>query len=152
MTGFRVFTFTIPGRAVGKESVRVTGAKIAKDGHPYVQRYFPDKTKNFVALVKMAAKQAGIPMMERVKMDIEIGIPARIKGATARTPEQILEPMVRPDRDNVGKSINDALTGIAFKDDKHVIDGNTRYVFTKADQAFTRVTLREVDWTEYIEV
>lgn len=146
----RTFTFTVPGRPVGKQSVRVTGIKTAKNGHKYIGRYFPPETTNFTATVKMAARQAGVELMERCRMDVEIGITVKVKAATSRTPEKLSEPLVRPDRDNVNKSIGDALMHIAYVDDKHILDGETRYVWTRGP-AFTRITLTEVDWADYIE-
>lgn len=149
ITPYKSYKFTVPGRAVGKESVRTTGIKTAKDGHQYISKYFPTKTTNFVATVKMAAKQAGVKLMERCLMNVEIGIPVTVKKFKTR-PDEYHEPLVRPDRDNVNKSICDALTHIAYADDKHILGGETRYVWTRG-AAFTRVTLVEVQWEDYIE-
>jgi len=146
----RTYTFDIPTRAVGKQSVRVGQIKYRKDGQPYVPRYFPRETTNFTALVKMAAKQAGVQMMDRCRMDVFIYLPMTVK-KHGKKPETYHECLVRPDRDNVNKSIGDALKGIAFADDKYIMEGKTSYRFIKGRQAFTRVMLWEVGWEEYIE-
>ncbi len=39
--------------------------------------------------------------------------------------EGLIHPGKTPDWDNIGKIICDALNGIAYRDDSHIVDGRT---------------------------
>ena len=52
-------------------------------------------------------------------------------------------PMVKPDTDNIAKSILDSLNGIAYKDDKQVVELIV-YKFYN-DVPYVNVTIEEID-------
>ena len=145
----RSWEFIVPGRSVGKQSVRVA-QKTTKSGRPYVGRYFQPKTSEFIARVKLFANCAHVPMLDRCRIRIEICLPLTRKHFKTK-PTEYSEPLVRPDEDNVSKSIKDALKGIAYRDDKHVMGRIIYYVFTFEEKASTNIIIEEVDWKEYIE-
>jgi Holliday junction resolvase RusA-like endonuclease len=103
--------------------------------------------------VKLAAQHAGVELVERVKVDIAICLPMNVKHFKTK-PDVYSEPLVRPDRDNVSKSIGDALQGILVRDDKHILDGRSYYVWLRNPNAQpkTIITITEVDWKDYIEI
>lgn len=41
-----------------------------------------------------------------------------------------IRPIIKPDWDNIGKLVSDALNGIAYDDDKQVVDGTTRKFYS----------------------
>lgn len=62
------------------------------------------------------------------------------------------EPRARPDIDNVRKSVQDALKGIAYSDDRDVVSGETRHCFIDHDKMpCTRIIITEKHWTDYRE-
>lgn len=52
-----------------------------------------------------------------------------------------IRPTVKPDWDNIGKLISDALNGIAYDDDKSIVDGCVRKFYS--DEPRTEITIQE---------
>ena len=111
-----IISLTIPGSPVGKQRARV-----CRTGHAYT----PAKTVNYEALVKQtfAAKYPDfMPMSGPVRMILSIYImpsketQRKIKKSIAR-----IYPIIKPDADNILKIVADALSGLAFVDDKQII-------------------------------
>jgi Holliday junction resolvase RusA-like endonuclease len=110
--------FVIPGPMRGKgrpRFVRATG-----------RAYTPDTTMNAEAWVKHCASQAGATPIDgpvALHMDIMVGIPpswTKKKRAAALSGE--VRPTQKPDLDNVVKLVGDALNGIAWNDDKQIVE------------------------------
>ena len=109
-------SLTIPGPPVGKQRARV-----CRTGHAFT----PAKTVNYEALVKQtfAAKYPDfVPMSGPVRMILSIWLmpsketQRKIKKSIAR-----IYPIIKPDADNILKIVADALSGLAFVDDKQII-------------------------------
>lgn len=110
---------TIPGSPVGKQRARVT-----RQGHAFT----PAKTVNYEALVKQtfAAKYPDfVPMPGPVSMILSIYIMPSKETSRKLTKAGIggvrPRPIIKPDISNVLKSIEDALNGLAYVDDKQII-------------------------------
>ena len=108
--------FTIPGPPAGKARHR-TGQGRA---------YTPRQTLVYENAVKYAYLEAGGKMMDG---QVEIMILAYYpipKSASRKRRAQMLtgqiRPTVRPDWDNIGKIVCDAINGIAYRDDACVTD------------------------------
>lgn len=133
------YILIIPGRPVGKQSAQVTrkGA------------FIPDKSRNFMASVGQYAADAGVEVLDYCRVDIHICLPVRLK--VYKTKDDVeLEPKVRPDEDNVRKTVKDGLEGIAYVNDKNVVWGECGYHFINHDlMPFTRVIITECHWTDY---
>lgn len=127
-------TFEVPGRPQAKQSMRV-----ARIGGA-VRTYQPQKVLNYHALVATFARQA---------------IPAPIEGAVAlrlavvvRTPESwskkrkaaLNRAVVRPDVDNVAKAFLDGMNGVAWLDDKQVVELNVSKTYGNRDAVVVTVT------------
>ena len=110
----------------------------------------PQKTVNFEATVKQVAEAANVGLMERIKLTVIVCIPYRTKAYKTK-PDAILEPGMRPDVDNVFKAVADALEGIAFRNDRHVLEISGWYMFIEGRQACTKVIIDEVRWQDYCE-
>ena len=69
------------------------------------------------------------------------------KSTSKKKKQQMLDnailPMVKPDTDNIAKSILDSLNGIAYKDDKQVAELIV-YKFYN-DTPYVNVTIEEID-------
>ena len=52
-----------------------------------------------------------------------------------------IRPTTKPDWDNLGKLVSDALNGVAYDDDKRVVDARVRKFYS--DRPRTQVTISE---------
>ena len=146
MTG-RQYSFSIPGDPVGKQRPRTFMPK----GGSFPVTTTPKKTRNYEALVKMCAEQAGVTPMSQCTVKISIAIPVRMTEFKTKPP-RIEEPRKRPDIDNIVKSVCDALNGIAYRDDKDILRITAGYCFIAAHKsAHTIVEIFEREWTEFME-
>lgn len=114
MTIFRVL-----GQPVGKGRARTVNR------HGFVQSFTPEKTRNYEARVKEAYLNANgemfpdIPLGARITAYFEVPKSySKKKQAACRSGE--IKPTGKPDLDNIGKLVLDALNGVAFKDDSRV--------------------------------
>jgi Holliday junction resolvase RusA-like endonuclease len=142
----KYFTFKIPGKPQPKERPRFARGKGGQ-----VFTFMPKNTREYEQWVKTCAKEAGVEIMERVKIEVVIAIPCREKVYKTR-PSELIEPLKRPDEDNVLKAIKDALEGIAYKNDRDCLDARARYRFLRpGGEPFVRVEIEEVDWVNYLQ-
>lgn len=111
--------------------------------------YTPNKTINYENWVKTCylQKYKDKELMEkplRVTIRAFFEIP---KSTSKKKKQQMLNneilPMVKPDTDNIAKSILDSLNGIAYKDDKQVAELIV-YKFYN-DTPYVNVTIEEID-------
>lgn len=111
--------------------------------------YTPNKTINYENWVKTCylQKYKDKELMEkplRVTIRAFFEIP---KSTSKKKQQQMLNnevlPMVKPDTDNIAKSILDSLNGIAYKDDKQVAELIV-YKFYN-DTPYVNVTIEEID-------
>lgn len=107
-------TFVVPGPPVGKQRARVT-----RKGYAYT----PAKTVNYEALIKQcfAAKYPGhLPYEGPVSIGIQVYMTPSKEIARKIAKGAIIYCVKRPDCSNVLKSIEDALNGLAYKDDAQI--------------------------------
>lgn len=114
--------FTIPGNPTGKARPRVT-----KFG-----TFTPEKTVNFEVLVKEMFA-INFPDFKPVEGQIDILIKAFFpmpQSASKKKREYMMMGMIRPakkpDWDNVGKAITDALEGMAYRNDSQITDATVQ--------------------------
>lgn len=110
--------FTIPGVPQGKERPRFT-----QNGATYT----PKKTKDYEKLVAWAyqCEAHGAKFTGTIRVDIAAIYPVPHSWSKRKQAEAIdnrILPMVKPDWDNIGKIVCDALNGIAYKDDAAITD------------------------------
>lgn len=135
-----MISFTVPGIARGKGRPRVArrGAHIAL--------YTDAKTASYEGLVSMAAQSAlaGRPPLTGpliLTMLVRITPPQSIsKSARQAMLAGQYGPTKRPDIDNVVKAVLDGCNGIAFQDDKQVVEIHAAKIF--AEIAGVDVTLK----------
>lgn len=115
--------FTIPGEPGAKGR-----PKFCKGGWAYT----PAKTASYENLVKLSYDG---PMHEG---PLQVDIKAYFKIPKSTTKKnfllmvsQMILPTKRPDWDNIGKIICDALNDIAYHDDSQVIDGRVRKYYSE---------------------
>jgi Holliday junction resolvase RusA-like endonuclease len=130
----------IPGKPLGKQRVRVP-----KRGRPYT----PDQTVNYEAVVKaLYIEKYGMekPLEGPVMINIVAfyQIPKSASKARQRgMKDWTIRPTVRPDIDNVLKIITDALNGVAYLDDKQIIECSVNKCYAEAPAVL--VTISELN-------
>lgn len=139
------YCFTIPGRPIGKQRPKVT----VRGNFPHA--YTPEKTTNYENFVKLIYERevllrGGSPLTGAilVQIDVNLDVPcsfSRKKKAAAVRHE--LFPTVKPDADNIAKTICDALNGIAYTDDKQIVSLAVNKFYTDG-APFTAVRIQEV--------
>lgn len=136
-------TFTIPGPPVGKQRART----VRNNG--ITRSFTPEKTVNFEALVKTsfrAENPEAVPAPGPVGMlcTIIYPIPQSWSGRKkAAALAEIIRPTVKPDGSNVIKAVEDALNGIAWVDDRQIVD--ERIIKLYGIQPRTEVTIWEME-------
>lgn len=115
-----IFSFFVPGQPRGKERPRHKGnitytPKKTKEYEELVVKCFTDKYPKFIPI------EGDMPV--RVEIIAQYKIPKSLsKVKKALIAEGNVYPLVKPDCDNIGKAIMDALNGYAYKDDKQVVN------------------------------
>lgn len=120
-----VCKFVVLGEPVGKGRLRFRRAG------EYMQRYSPARTVNYETLIKLEYHT----QCEDYMFDANAALGMRImaykpipKGTSKRKRVQMLDnhirPTKKPDWDNVGKIVCDALNKVAFYDDSQIVDGS----------------------------
>ena len=116
-----LYEFTVHGEPVAKGRPR-----FARRGK-FVQTYTPQKTISYESLVRMAFQQVyphGEPITGAIKMMV-IVFKEPPKSWSKKKRDQaifgLIQPTGKPDCDNYGKIVLDALNSIAYVDDSQVI-------------------------------
>lgn len=117
--------FTVPGEPRGKARPKVTRMKSGKS-----LTYTPDKTVAYEELVRLRFTDsapegfhfdAGTPLYMIVSA--YMGVPkSKPKRQQADMLANILRPTKKPDWDNIGKIVCDALNDIAYADDAQIVE------------------------------
>lgn len=129
--------FIIPGEPVAKERPRFTKSGIV---------YTPKKTKIFVALVrKIADKHFDEPLDGPIKMELVFCFPRPKSKIWKRKPMPREWKTSRPDIDNLFKAVTDALNGIAYKDDRQIVELHVKkYICSGDEKPHTEVIVEVV--------
>lgn len=95
----------------------------------FVKAYDPEKSRNYKAYVKMCAiksmQEQGLTLTEKA-LSIEVRAFMSIPSSKSKKFKQaavlgIERPTKKPDVDNIFKCVTDAMSGIAYKDDKQIV-------------------------------
>lgn len=120
-----MITFTVPGPAVAKARARVFRTKSGIS-----MAYTPQKTVNYENWIKLCFQEAKSDGFEPLKGPLDLlvivfePIPASFSRKNRRLAiRERIFPEKKPDWDNYGKIFSDALNGLAYPDDKHIVNG-----------------------------
>ena len=111
--------------------------------------YTPTKTVNYETLVQelfAVQYRTHIPLESALVCDVRVfmGIP---NSWSAKKKKLALESKIRPthrkDWDNLGKTVCDALNGLAYRDDGQIVDGRVRKWYS--DRPRVEIEITEVE-------
>ena len=133
--------FKIPGKAQAKQRPRMGRSGIV---------YTPKETLVYENYVKMCysdyANQFGwLPYENQVRAEIEVLVAVPKSDSKTKKKAKIegmIRPAVKPDCDNLAKSILDSLNGLAYHDDKQVVELVVKKYY--AENAEVKIKLSEV--------
>lgn len=135
-------SFTVPGPPQGKARPKVTRNKYSGKSLTYT----PDKTVRYEELVRIRFRAAaqGFRFPDDSQVGIQItawySIPkSKSKKVKAAMLAGQIKPMKKPDWDNVGKIICDALNGIAYKDDQQITVAQIRKKYADVPRVDVRL-------------
>ena len=134
----------VPGEPCGKQRARTfydrrAGRVVSKT---------PEKTKNYETFIRelFAVKYGGFrPLAGAIRLRVNAyrGIPrSESKRRTARMEATIIRPATRPDASNVLKSVEDALNGLAYRDDSQIVEILVQKYYSRTPRV--EITLEEL--------
>ena len=132
----KVLLFRVNGIPQGKGRARVSTA------NGIIRSYTPEKTRRYEQVVAEAAKLAAMKQnWQKSDAPIVLNLCAwfpvpeswpKRKKEMARAGD--LYPTVKPDSDNIGKIIADALNDIVYNDDRQIVDYHIQKRYCRIDE------------------
>jgi Holliday junction resolvase RusA-like endonuclease len=124
--------FTVPGEPQGKGRARTVRLKNGK-----AHTYTPDATAVYenLIIVEYQRQAGGRKFPDGEMIDLRIIAYYAIPASSPKKKKALMEgggmrPTKLPDWDNIGKVVSDALNGIAYRDDKQVVDAQVRKFYS----------------------
>lgn len=136
----------IPGVPKGK------GRHRFGNGHAYT----PKETADYEQSVKYIYRNCGGIYFETEPLSVEITAGYAIpKNTSKRKMEKMISgdilPTKKPDADNIAKIICDSLNGVAYKDDKQIVNIRISKVYMQEPRTIVMIGRMEADgWKETI--
>lgn len=130
---------TILGKVKAKQSFKFTR---------YGGKYTPPDVKEYAEHIRNCfyAKYPEFEPLEgalRVTIDVFVKIPKSFsKKKTGKAQYGEVRPTVKPDCDNICKNLLDSLNGVAYKDDKQIVDVHIKKFY--ADIELVQITIDKV--------
>lgn len=122
--------FTVPGKPMGKQRPRMT-----RMGHTYT----PKETASYENLVKLAFREKyhdHIPTTSDVELFVVAEFPIPTSWSKKKKQAALDEKIHprKPDWDNIGKIISDALNDVAYIDDSQVVFSRVEKKYSETPQ------------------
>jgi Holliday junction resolvase RusA-like endonuclease len=130
-------SFTIPGKPMGQPRARF--ARMGK----FVKTYDPKEAVSYKATIIQLARAAGVrQMIGPVRLAIDAYLPRPKRLWRKIDPSAAIPAECKPDWDNIGKIVSDALNGIAYADDAQVWHGSVKtWYHAKGDMPRVEVSI-----------
>lgn len=130
----------------------VLGLPRGKERPRYSERlkrmYTPSKTIRYEQLVRLEYEvQCNHRFADDAMLCVDVELYYKIPSSTSKKKKALMlegeiRPIVKPDWDNAGKIVCDALNKVAFYDDKQVVDGAVHKYYGDVPKAV--VTIRDI--------
>ena len=134
--------FEIPGKATPKARGRTVRPKSGK-----VRTYTPDPTVNYEKLVRYTywQKYMRTKFPDDAALSMEVLVFHPIPKRTSLRKQELmkaekLRPTVKPDLTNIAKSIEDALNGLAYRDDSQIVESHIRKYYSDVPRVYVEIT------------
>lgn len=140
---------TLAAGGLGARIHEVTSIK-----NPHTGERKPHPIAAFKATVRMAAQQVitFAPLTGALRVDLVFVFPRPKARIWARKPMPRYPHTGKPDRDNLMKSVQDALTGLAWVDDAQICAGETtKWVAAGDEQPRVEIVIERVSMGEQSE-
>lgn len=134
----RLLSFTVPGRPKAKARPRFK--RFGKTyPHPDTVEYQQRVVDNFIFVNPSTRPETG-------PMTLHITAYFKVPKNTSKNNRQLMldgwiRPTMYPDWDNIGKIVSDALNGVAYVDDKQIVDGGVIKRYGTCDQVLVTISL-----------
>jgi Holliday junction resolvase RusA-like endonuclease len=134
----------IPGKPLGKQRPRVMRNGIT---------YTPKKTVNYETLVrqlyieKYFQKKLSGPIKATITAFMYIP-KSESKKRKKKMLSNEIRPTKMPDWDNIGKIVTDALNGLAYEDDKQIVEATVKKYYSEEPRV--EVVIQEIDKGEAV--
>ena len=126
----KTIVFEVPGKPQGKARARTFYNKRAGK----TMSITPEGTVNYENLIKVMFLQSRPEQFKLITTPVAVHIIAHYRKAKAN---KMPAPMLKPDADNICKCVLDALNGVAYQDDKQVIDVRIGKRWAEQDEKMT---------------
>lgn len=136
-------TIMIPGEpcAQGRPRFSTAGG--------FVKAYDPVKSRNYKAFVRMIAqKEIDKQGWKYTELPLTVTITAYASIPSSKSKkfkqaaiEGIERPAKKPDTDNIFKCLTDALSGVAYKDDKQIVDARIHKWYAEVPRVEVRIKI-----------
>lgn len=137
-------SFNIPGKPLGKGRPRFS----TRGG--FVKTYTPEKTASYENFVKVCYLNEFHDFKITGEIDAEIIAYFPIPKNFSKKKRQLasygeIRPAKKPDCDNIAKIILDSLNGIAYEDDKQIIDLKVAKFYSDDPHVNVTLTFRDTE-------
>jgi Holliday junction resolvase RusA-like endonuclease len=137
--------FIVP--TIPKPQPRQRHRVITSGGRAFAHNYTPtkDPVNAFKATVQMAAAQAyeGAPLAGPLEVDMQFVMPRPKSLVWKKRPMPRQWDARKPDRDNLMKSVQDALNGLLWADDSQIVAGNVeKFIAAGDEQPHVRIVVK----------
>ncbi|MGB9780636.1 RusA family crossover junction endodeoxyribonuclease [Caldanaerobacter sp.] len=131
-------TLTIPGKPLGKQRPRVL-----KNGITYT----PKETVDYETFIKELYVMRHFHKQFQGPLKLTITAYFPIPSSASKKKKElmlagIIRPTIKPDWDNIGKIVTDALNHLAYDDDKQIVEAIVRKFYS--DEPRVEIEIEEV--------
>ncbi len=142
----RTVRFTVYGEPKAKGRPRVSVRKSGDGERTFARAYTPKQTVIYENQVKLEYEnQCGsYKFPDDAMLDVRIFAYYGIPKSTSRKKRELMlagkiRPTKKPDFDNIAKIICDSLNGIAYQDDKLIVDGMFRKFYSEQPRVEVKI-------------
>ena len=135
--------FKIPGKVQAKQRPRFYNGRVYTQKETIVyENLVKNVFKEYAEVYKWQPIEGAIRAEIKVFMKISKSDSKVVK---KRKLEGYIRPTVTPDTDNLAKSILDSLNGLAYNDDKQIVELEVKKFYNETEEAVVKLIKLEVE-------
>ena len=145
--------FTVFGEPKAKGRPRFFAAKVGPGKKPFVRTYTPKETVEAEQDVRVQSLKTRPKTLILGSISMTIDVYRKIPKSLSKTKIQDAEdkkllPISRPDWDNYGKLVCDALNGVYYKDDSQITEAIVRKFYSSSPRLEVTISYQEMEGGE----